>query len=154
VRHSKEDKSFRRGEKKRKEATKEQSLRRLRDVATATRVAGRPCSPRVVTTPEDRLSTREIGGRITWGLAAGAAGPVDGVDLPDADVEAAARVLVDGVRVARALVRHDALTAVRRPDGSLPTPLFDVHQVLHRAARTGVTIVLRAVAAAGVIRLS
>ena len=84
-------------------------------MAAAASATSGPQLPGLATPVVNLDGAVEVGLGIAGGLAAAAAGPVHGVDLPEASVDAAVAVLVAGVGVAARLVLDDALAAGLAP---------------------------------------
>ena len=93
--------------------------------ATALAASG-PVLPGVATPAEDHLGAVEVGVAVARSVATVAAGPVEAVDLPEADVDAAVAVKVAGVEVTAGLGLGDALAAGLTPARVLGAPVADV----------------------------
>jgi len=83
----------------------------------------------------NEVSALNVGVGVARRLAARARGPVDVVDLVEADIERAVGVVVGGVGVATRLLGGDALAARLAPVAVLAAVRGDVHVALGGAAR-------------------
>lgn len=105
-------------------------------IAAPTFPASGPVLPSVATPVKDLLGAVKVSLRSARGTSTVAAVPVDAVDLPETDVDAAVIVLVAGVGVAARLLLDDAITAGLTPARVLGAPCANIDVTSSSASRT------------------